>query len=199
MKTKIIGLAGKAGSGKDTAAEVLTVRCGSYRMSFADRLKNIVAGLGLFPRDVLYGPSHLRNTEHPTLKRPDGSPLTARFALQTLGTEWGRNCSPDIWASVGIRDALDWLESESPNYFIVFADCRFVNEARAIREVGGEVWQIIRPGAGLTGEAANHPSETEQDTEEFQALVNVWISNNGTKEEFEDRVRNAANQAGLKL
>lgn len=40
-----------------------------------------------------------------------GGYLTPRFALQQLGTEWGRRCYPNIWVHNAIRDAKILLES----------------------------------------------------------------------------------------
>lgn len=42
---------------------------------------------------------------------------------------------------------------------IVADDVRFAEEAAAIRALGGLVVRIERPGAGLDGAAAAHPSE----------------------------------------
>jgi hypothetical protein len=50
----------------------------------------------------------------------------------------------------------DWAKNVKG---VVIPDVRFSNELAAIRKAGGEVWRIIRPGAGLSGEAAHHASE----------------------------------------
>ena len=46
---------------------------------------------------------------------------------------------------------------------VVVGDVRYPNEANLIRSLGGHVIQIKREGAGLTGKAAKHPSETALD------------------------------------
>lgn len=165
----IIGLVGKAGSGKDTAAGMIP---GAKVFSFADPLKEFCAQVFDWPREVLWGPSELRNRYDP---RYPG--LTPRHALQTLGTEWGRGCYENIWADLGIRRAKAWLEEYNPALHAVFTDCRFINEARAIREAGGEVWRIIRPGSGLSGAASQHSSEIEQDSPAMESLVTATINN----------------------
>lgn len=45
---------------------------------------------------------------------------------------------------------------------VVITDCRFLNEARAVRAAGGFVLRLSRPGRPTTGVRMDHPSETEQ-------------------------------------
>lgn len=128
--------------------------------------------------------------------------LTPRYALQTLGTEWGRACYENVWADLGVRRALDYLnmrnwtaDEEAAAYMgshrsntVVITDCRFINEAKAVRAAGGEVWRIVRPGSGLSGSAALHPSEAEQESPEFLALVTRTIQNTGTLEDLRRQI-----------
>lgn len=171
----IIGIVGKAGAGKDTIAAMIP---GARRFSFADPLKEFVAQVFDWDRDTLWGPSENRNKPDP---RYNG--LTPRHALQTLGTEWGRGCYEDVWAQLGVRRAL------AHDGIAVFTDCRFINEAKAIRESGGQVWRIVRPGAGLTGAAGSHPSELEQESAEMQALITTTIQNVGTLDDLRNAVQ----------
>lgn len=197
MAARIIALAGRAGSGKNTVAAML----GGAEISFAEPLKRFCQEVFAFTDEQVFGPSEARN-------RPDGryprtcpackgvlrrlcslckgsgqAFLTPRFALQTLGTEWGRNCYPDVWADLGIRRAL-----AHPAPLALITDCRFENEARAVRAAGGEVWRIVRPSAGLSGAAGLHPSEAEQESSAFLALVTRTIVNDGTLAELRARV-----------
>lgn len=170
----LIALAGRAGCGKNTAAKLL----GGVEVSFADPLKKFCGEVFDFSREQLYGPSSERNRPDP---RWDG--LTPRQALQTLGTEWGRACHPDVWARAGVRRALAVLAA-FPAGPVVITDCRFVNEARAVRAAGGVVWRIERRGGGLDGAAALHPSEIEQESPEFLELVNRTIQNDGSLDQL---------------
>lgn len=254
----LIGILGKAGAGKDSAANVLVERHGFVKVSLADPLKRICREVFDFTEEQLWGPSHKRNepdTRYVQVKAgserlvdiqatrgPDGTPslpvpfegeeegfeffppeniygnpnmgrlrlpvrdqfLTPRFALQTLGSEWGRNCYGDIWTEYAIRIAKTLLEGTSGEgtsfeytsqkglYLvegtwrpagIVVPDVRFRNEVDAIKAAGGVVWKILRPGAGLSGAAAQHVSETEQDSvkdEEFDVI----FDNAGTLEDL---------------
>jgi hypothetical protein len=177
---RIIAFVGKAGSGKDTAAGLIP---NARRFSFADPLKEFCAQVFDWDRETLWGDSALRGVPDPRYVRPDGSLLTPRFALQTLGTEWGRECCEDIWVRLGVRRAQ---QSDAP--VVVFTDCRFVNEARIIREAGGEVWRIYRPGAGLTGSAGTHPSEADIFSPAMDSQVTAEINNSGTLEELAARI-----------
>lgn len=86
--------------------------------------------------------------------------ITARHALQTLGTEWGRALDPDLWVNAALRRARELLLGGAPAAIIT--DGRFRNEILATHVAGGHVVRIRCPGAGLTGAAATHASEQEQ-------------------------------------
>jgi len=147
--------------------------------------------------------------------------LTPREALQTLGTNWGRARYEDTWAALGVRKATAWYAPvtidehraaagfeplgcmngqpgiPAPSRVAVITDCRFVNEARLVREAGGEVWQVTRDDAGLEGAAAAHASELERSSPEFQALVDVNLSNHGTVGDLAGLVRTELERMGV--
>lgn len=147
MHHRLIGLTGLAGCGKSTVADALAER-GWTVVSLAEPMKAALAEWFGWSHDRLYGPSEARNAPDP---RWGG--LTARRALQHLGTEFGRAMHPDVW----IRLALSKAERASGP--VVIPDVRFKNEAAAVRAAGGRVVRIVRPGAGLDGAAATHASE----------------------------------------
>jgi hypothetical protein len=140
--------------------------------------------------------------------------LTPRTALQRLGDEWGRGNCRYTWLQYLARQAAERLAgariaekgSDAITQFsttgasssiikrtdlIIVTDCRYVNEADAIKKLGGTVWRATRPGFGLEGEAAQHRSELEQDSPEMDALVDVELINDGTLEAFSQRVKTA--------
>lgn len=107
--------------------------------------------------------------------------LTPRYALQRLGSEWGRDCYPDVWIDHAIRIAgrlmgtdgnpnrpayspqrgLNWrVSNEAAGHRgnVVIPDVRFPNEAAKIRAAGGVLWRTTH-GTGLTGAAGAHESE----------------------------------------
>jgi hypothetical protein len=107
----LVGICGNAGSGKDTVADHLCKKHGFVKVALADPLKRICKDVFDFTDEQLWGPSENRNAEDKRYPRPGScnpnTPgyvcLSARYALQTLGTEWGRNCYPPIWVEYAIR------------------------------------------------------------------------------------------------
>lgn len=177
---RMLGLVGLAGSGKSTVAKLLCAHFNCVEISLAEPLKRFCKEVFDFTDDQLYGPSECRNASDPRYLRdtcaicdggdgsacvcPAGSAgpkyLTPRYALQQLGTEWGRDCYHDIWADLGVRKANAVAATGA---LPVISDVRFLNEAAAIRAAGGEVWRVFR-GSTLKGSKDSHASETEQDT-----------------------------------
>lgn len=165
----IVGLVGLAGAGKSTASRIISNEFGIPRRPFAFPLKRMIATLG-FPSEVLDGPASVK--ELPTDKL-DGKSL--REAMQTLGTEWGRNCmGKNFWVN-------RWTEGLPELPGAVADDCRFENEVQAIRHLGGIVIRLDRMGAGVKGEGAKHASEQIDGLE-----IDVRLTNNGTVRDLED-------------
>lgn len=185
MNTRLIALVGHAGAGKDTVASFMPGR----RFSFAETLKRFTQEVFAFADAQVWGVQADKERPDPRYTRADGLPLTPRHAMQQVGNLF-RQLHPTIWAEAGVRKAVEWLGSADSSYTIaprplaVITDCRFINEAQEVRRAGGEVWRIVRPGHTLPPEVANHPSETEQDTMEMEALVNRHIYNGGTLEQL---------------
>jgi hypothetical protein len=206
----IIGISGLAGSGKDTAADVLVGRYDFTKVSFADPMKKIARDVFAFSDEQLYGPSETRNapdTRYPREHGPFnkigdclccGAPvswvrstepqcyLTTRFTLQQLGTEWGRVCYSNVWVVLAIRNARG---------DVVIPDVRFKNEVDGLRAAGAYLVRIVRPGSGLAGSAGQHMSETEQvsmPNEMFDAV----IQNNRGLRELEEAVTDLVRRWG---
>ena len=84
---------------------------------------------------------------------------TPRIFLQRLGTEWGRERIYDnIWVEAWRNGLGESAAEHFGNILAVADDCRFENEAAAIRAEGGIVLRIERAGAGSATGAA-HASE----------------------------------------
>lgn len=168
MSALIIGLVGKAGSGKSTAARILSAEMGFSRRPMAYGLKAMLGALGV-PSTILDGDIKLKSMPLPVL-----GGMTFRYAAQTLGTEWGRNyMGQDFWVNT-------WKASNPAGVDVVADDVRFANEAAALRDLGGIIVRIRRTGAGEVGAAAQHASETEQDA----ILHDYEIDNSGTVDDL---------------
>jgi hypothetical protein len=140
----ILGVTGFIGSGKDTIADYLCTFHGFKRISFAGSLKDAVASVFNWDRELLEGTTkssrEFRNQiDSWWAERLQIPHLTPRWVLQHWGTEVFRNCfHPDIWvASVEHK-----LKSAKDN--IVITDCRFRNEIEAIKNAGGVTIRIER-------------------------------------------------------
>lgn len=144
---QIVGLMGALSSGKSLVSDHLMERHGFCRISFAAPLKKALMAMGADYQDVWGG---RKGAYNPLFGQ------TNRYAMQTLGTEWGRRLmSPDIWVNVVRRDiwneAAKWSEqcAGAPVPLrIVIDDMRFHNEAALVHEFGGQVWTVHRPGVG---------------------------------------------------
>lgn len=124
----LIGIAGPAGSGKDTTADFLVKNHGFVKVAFADVLKRACREFFAFSDEQLWGPSERRNEPDLRYHRGQGfgqnefgdqvaSPyLTPRHALQQLGTEFGRACYPNVWVDYALRIAKHLLETETLMY-----------------------------------------------------------------------------------
>lgn len=156
--TALIGLIGKKGSGKDTAAEGLEAY-GFQNVKFAGALKAMLRTLLAYQ-----GASDdtIRRMIDGDLKEVPTSLLagkTPRFAMQTLGTEWGRNLiGSDFW--------LDTAMARAATGDTVITDVRFPNEVEAVKANGGTVIRIVAEGGTVFDETAvgtDHASETLMD------------------------------------
>lgn len=214
----IIGISGPAGSGKDTAAEFLIKNYPFGRIGLGDKLKRICKDVFRFTDDQLWGPSSSRNAPDHRYQRvhtfagplaredqhsgciccgwtgvvtSDEVPkcyLTPRYALQQLGTEWGRECFDSLWISDALQSAQRLLGDRDMSYSaksglhsilptcaptdepwttcysgvrgVVFSDVRFINEATAIKRAGGLLVRLRRDSS-LSGAASVHQSEQE--------------------------------------
>lgn len=106
---------------------------------------------------------------------------TPRIFLQRLGTEWGRQrIHSELWVEAW-RHACE-LEAidHCGGAFIVADDCRFENEAAAIRAMGGKVVRIERPGAG-SASGSSHASEKGVEPD-------ITIQNDGPPEVLRARI-----------
>lgn len=151
----IIGLTGRAGSGKDTARAILQEH-GFVGLAFADPIRDMIAML-FASNGINSSWMHERHLKEQVI--PDLG-VSYRHMAQTLGTEWGRSLQPDFW----LRIAGAYMDSTQAatfdNLLFVISDVRFANEAAWVRARGGVVWRIERPGIAPV---RAHASEAEID------------------------------------
>ena len=168
----VVAFTGQAGAGKSTAARYLVERHGYKLVKFAAPLKNMMRAIGLTEEEI----------EGDLKEVPSGKLCgkTPRHAMQTIGTQWGRDCiGADFWIRL-------WLAEAAKHERVVTDDCRFPNEAKAVRKAGGDIILI----AGRGGIAGGH--ESERGCGQYDVLVD----NAGGLGELERRIEEAIRRYG---
>lgn len=140
----IIGICGLIGAGKDTAADYLVNFHEFRRDSFAATLKDAVASVFGWDRELLEGRTKTAREWREQIdtwwsSRLNMPNLTPRLVLQLWGTEvCRRGFHDEIW----IASVENKIRQSKDN--IVISDCRFPNEIASIRRAGGRVIRITR-------------------------------------------------------
>lgn len=187
LKHHVIGLCGLANVGKDTVGELLTTHAGFRALAFADSLRaELVDAFHVEPMVFTRREFKERPMQELALSRctdpgfvgvvlahlatnepgvPANEQLvkarTPRQTMQLWGTEYRRSGDDDYWVRK-TREHITYLVRERLERNFVLTDVRFGNEADTVRELGGVIWQVKRPGidAATTAEGS-HPSATE--------------------------------------
>lgn len=150
----IIAITGHKFSGKSTVAMLLHNATGYQVVSFADKLKDITCVLSGCTREQLEDYDFKETQLVPDYLRPycgNAKKPTFRAFLQYFGSEVMRGVNDNIW--------IDCTLSNCGENAII-SDCRFPNEAKAIKERGGIVIKVVRPDAKAED---SHQSETRID------------------------------------
>lgn len=145
----LIGITGKAGSGKDTVADWLWERHGFLKLAFADPLKLAAEAIFGLPRAVFHDRGK-KEAVHPYWGK------SPRELLQLLGTEATKPVfGEDIWLKRWLISYSMFKDTDP----CVVPDVRFDLEAQYLRNIGGVILHLNRDAAGLVGSTSNHASE----------------------------------------
>lgn len=198
----IIGLVGFIGSGKGSIGDILSLDHNFAQDSFAAPLKDAVANIFGWDRQMLEG---VTKASREWREQPDefwseafDKPFTPRLALQLMGTEAGRNVfHQDLWVASLLKRCAHRKDHT------VITDVRFKNEVIATQKAGGIVVRIQRgpdPDWFHTAFCANKGNTAA--IEEMKTLgihqsewdwvgcsINHTIYNDGTLAELRDHVR----------
>lgn len=132
----ILGLAGQAGAGKDFTYQWLNAvlqedHLIAIRVAFADGVREEIEDVLQIDSEVLWTKPY---------------PVEIRKLLQWWGTEYRRAEDPDYWSKKGIAEAVR-LDAGKHIQLVVITDVRFANEALAIQDAGGKVYEVVAPSA----------------------------------------------------
>lgn len=153
----IIGLTGRARSGKDTAAAHL--QAGGYvHLKFAGPIKAMLLTLPGMTEEHVEG--DLKDTIHSVYG------ITPRRMMQTIG-DWGRDLDPDFWVNA-MRGVIENIERDEGRAHFVISDVRYDNEAAMVCEFGGIIAHIHRDKAA---KVESHSSEIGIDPSSVDVLI----------------------------
>lgn len=198
-KVQVIGLCGFAFVGKDTVADLLATHAGFRKIAFADALRGELCD-AFHVDPSTFSDRARKQTPMPELafsrcldrgyvgaawaylvqQLPAGTllsdeltkPRTPRETLQLWGTQYRRASDPLYWIRKVHRSVVYFARELHERHFVI-TDVRYDNEANLVRSLGGELWQVTRPGCGGELEG-NHSSATDgADFHPDRILANV--------------------------
>lgn len=200
---QLIGINGFKHAGKgETGNAVFDAHDGIvYQVGFADKLKIIAAralGFSRPPRDLIALMDSMKETASFSIEYDEPTTggggkflhdLTGRQYLQYLGNDARELFGETFWIDQVLPDPrhAGWISALENRYpgidCVVITDLRYPNEAKRVLDLGGSVWEVIRPGT----ESDGHASEQVLD----RKLITRQIDNSGSLANLNDRVREA--------
>lgn len=140
MKVAIVG---KLHSGKTTTAQALVDHFGYQRMAFADPVKE-VSGVMLAAFENHFAPPRVKVAPYTIAQMNDMKKHPSiRKLLQVVGTELGREWRYNTFWIDQLTRKVTRAESLGV-HSIVVDDCRFPNEADALRAHGFTIVKLVR-------------------------------------------------------
>lgn len=207
---RLIGINGFKTAGKDTAAGIIKgLNADTVRLGFADNLKHM-ASLAIGQPDAADLDFHVakmnecKETWRFEIYRPTSAgrgeervkTFTGREYLQWFGGYARQVFGDTFWIDQVLPNHLAWTHKHTQEdvdaelerkhgsaEIYVVTDVRYENEAQRVRDLGGEIWEIVRPGLQSDG----HGSEITLP----RKLVDVTLHNDGTITDLQDAVRDA--------
>ena len=171
----ILGLAGQAGAGKDFTYQWLNhmfiqEKLVAVRVAFADGVREEIEDVLQIDSEVLWTKPY---------------PEEIRRLLQWWGTEYRRAEDPDYWSKKGIAEAI--RVDADPVHLVVITDVRFANEAKAIKDEGGMVYEVIATTATRQARLGGLMPPAHA-SEEIDFEVDGYIQNHGGPPEIPDEL-----------
>lgn len=202
---KIIGLSGRARSGKTSLAQYLCEYHGAKIVTIANSLKKLCCDLLNVDMKTLNNMKDANTSikiddkekfseilsistninQNVVLSELNNYNITnVRELLQIVGTNIIRKYNED-WHANKMVDSINEIIKSNDKTTIVIDDVRFRNERNAIEKVGGDVFFILRT---YINKVMNHASEIS--LKWFEYNYDKIILNNSTKNEFLKKAEN---------
>ena len=161
----IIGVSGYSGCGKDTVGTILQQidRDSHWEIKkWAGKLKQVAELLTGIPVEKFEDQEFKKTNLGKQWNDRINNPMSVRDFLQKLGTEGLRDgLHTNTWVNALMADYKCVPADRAPNGWDcpnwIITDTRFPNEAQAIKDAGGIIIRVTRPGIGPVND---HPSET---------------------------------------
>ncbi|MEM6746787.1 MAG: deoxynucleotide monophosphate kinase [Pseudomonadota bacterium] len=161
----LVALGGLKGSGKSTAAQALLDR-GYIRVKMAGALKAMLTTL--LEYQGMAGADIDRCIEGDLKEEPVNElhGRTPRYAMQTIGAEWGRDLmSPGFWVGVTAERISNLM---ADGHRVLVDDVRYPNELEMLEVLGATSVFITRPGIEP---ASDHSSEVSLGSADFHSVL----------------------------
>lgn len=177
MTPRLIGLAGRAGTGKSTIARLLCEQHAFVEITLAEPIKRALAAMLDLPRAYL--------EDRATKDTPIDwlSNTTPQRLMQTLRNGWGRQIiADDLWLILA-RRRIERIAAQPAHMHIagiVISDLRYPDEAQFVRDMGGTVWHIVRPAppveahsseAGITAQPGDRTCDNTGDLDLLETTL----------------------------
>jgi len=131
---KVVAVAAQLNTGKDVFCDYLAQKLNVSpsetwtRSAFADAVKNTYCNAFGVDRDFIE--KWKRNPEP-----PPGMLMPVRQGLQFIGDGF-RKIKSEIWIEIALRSSDN----------LIISDSRYINEAKAVKQKGGKMFIMYRPG-----------------------------------------------------
>lgn len=170
LMPQLVAICGKKRAGKDTLGEFLVTQYGYKRIAFADKVKEGVVTINpvlySLPGDVqihlqdlqMRGETAIELCDRLKDEIPEVRRLLKAFAHETMQVLFRLE---SFWVQQALKDI-----GEDDDQRYVITDMRYPHEAEAVREKGGVIFRVTRPG---------HDNDDQHASEQSVALVDADI------------------------
>lgn len=170
----IIGVTGKANSGKDTIADYLVNKYNFKKIALADPIKRMVKDVFVLDDNIVYDRG---KREQPL---PQWNNWSVRKLLQTIGTElFRKNIDDAIW----VKSLWHKVKADSFCNYVV-PDIRFPNELDFFLKNCPSFFSIKIKRNGCDGNVGLK----EHESEAYDLNTDYAIENNGTFENLYEEI-----------